>query len=292
MNFFKLYIGDYQRDTAHLSITEHGAYVLMLQHYYATEKPLPTGKALHRMLRAQDKAERDAIDSVAEQFWKSTDDGLVNERADVEISKACAQGETNARIAREREARRKVQRERHEQSTNRATNDQPNQTPDTRLKPKDKTSSSTAQPLPGEIQPSDAATIPDPPTNPSHWLQWFNATQGLCLDPTSIHDRKKFWPLATEWCKAQVQIDQMQSAIAKARAESSEPIVFMPAYVDRIIATQNAPPPQRTAAAEGTLAAARTIFGDEHGYRSGTVIDGTAITLGGDGQEDFPRIAG
>ena len=160
------------------------------------------------------------------------------------------------------------------------------------VNPKDKTSSSTAQPLPGEIQPSDAATIPDPPSNPSHWLQWFNATQGLCLDPTSIHDRKKFWPLATEWCKAQVPISLMQSAIAKARSESSEPIVFMPAYVDRILATQNAPPPQRTAAAEVTLAAARTIFGDEHEYRSGTVIDGTAITLGGDGQEDFPRIAG
>lgn len=160
MNFFKLYIGDYQRDTAHLSITEHGAYVLMLQHYYATEKPLPTGKALHRMLRAQDKAERDAIDSVAEQFWKSTENGLVNERADVEIAKACAQGETNARIAREREARRKAQREQHEQSTNRATNDQPNQTPDTRLKPKGEQAASTAQPLPREEPPPAAAFDP------------------------------------------------------------------------------------------------------------------------------------
>lgn len=160
MNFFKLYIGDYQRDTAHLSITEHGAYVLMLQHYYATEKPLPTGKALHRMLRAQDKAERDAIDSVAEQFWKLTDSGLVNERADAEIAKACAQGETNARIAREREARRKAQREQHEQSTNRATNDQPNQTPDTRLKPKGEQAASTAQPLPSDDPPPAAAFDP------------------------------------------------------------------------------------------------------------------------------------
>ena len=103
MNFFKLYIGDYQRDTAHLSIAEHGAYMLMLQHYYATEKPLPSGKALHRMLRAQDKTEREAIDSVATQFWLTTDDGLVNDRADVEITKAAAQADTNARIARERE---------------------------------------------------------------------------------------------------------------------------------------------------------------------------------------------
>ena len=134
MNFFKLYIGDYQRDTAHLSVTEHGAYMLMLQHYYATEKPLPTGKALHRMLRAQDKEEREAIDSVASQFWTLTDAGLVNERADVEITKAASQGDTNARIAREREEKRRAAREANEQSTNRATNDQPNhsQTPDTR----------------------------------------------------------------------------------------------------------------------------------------------------------------
>lgn len=132
MNFFKLYIGDYQRDTAHLSVTEHGAYLLMLQHYYATERPLPIGKALHRMLRAQDKAERDAIDAVVAQFWSETDEGLVNGRADVEITKAGAQAAVNASIAREREAKRKAARGDNERSTNRATNDQPNQTPDTR----------------------------------------------------------------------------------------------------------------------------------------------------------------
>ena len=126
MNFFKLYIGDYQRDTAHLSVTEHGAYLLMLQHYYATAKPLPTGKSLHRMLRAQDKAEREAIDAVASQFWRETEHGLVNDRADVEITKAGAQAETNRSIAQAREAKRKASREGNERSTNRATNDQPN----------------------------------------------------------------------------------------------------------------------------------------------------------------------
>lgn len=158
MNFFKLYIGDYQRDTAHLSVTEHGAYLLMLQHYYATEKPLPVGKALHRMLRAQDKAEREAIDSVASQFWTVTDAGLVNERADVEITKANAQGETNARIAREREAKRKAAREQHKQSTNRATNGQPNQTPDTRHQTKEKESARSIPPV--------LARAPDPDDPP------------------------------------------------------------------------------------------------------------------------------
>lgn len=100
MNFFKLYIGDYQRDTAHLSIAEHGAYMLMLQHYYATEKPLPVGKALHRMLRAQDKTERDAIDTVAAQFWVESDAGLDNSRATEEIRKAVHQRTVNQEIGK------------------------------------------------------------------------------------------------------------------------------------------------------------------------------------------------
>lgn len=126
MNFFKLYIGDYQRDTAHLSLKEHGAFLLMLQGYYATQKALPVGRTLHRMLRAQDKSERDAIDSVVAQFWMERDGGLVNERACAEIAKANVQATTNRAIAREREARRKSPRHEHESCTNRATNDQPN----------------------------------------------------------------------------------------------------------------------------------------------------------------------
>lgn len=137
MNFFKLYIGDYQRDTAHLSVVEHGAFMLMLQHYYATERPLPTGKALHRMLRAQDKVERDAIDSIAAQFWRTTDAGLVNDRADEEIRKASKQCEANRAVAMAREdARRSARKEHescnessHEMSTTRTQNQTPE--PDT-----------------------------------------------------------------------------------------------------------------------------------------------------------------
>ena len=172
MNFFKLYIGDYQRDTAHLSVTEHGAYLLMLQHYYATEKPLPTGKALHRMLRAQDKAERDAIDAVAKQFWRETSDGLINERADVEITKTSAQAETNRAIAQAREAKRKAARNSNEQSTNRATNDQPNQTPDTRHQTTSFSTQSTSTSVAPDPSPGARVCLALKPLgirgNPSH----------------------------------------------------------------------------------------------------------------------------
>lgn len=100
LNFYKLYIGDYQRDTAHLSLVEHGAYMLMLQHYYATEKPLPTGKALYRMLRAESKIERDAIDWIVAQFWEVIDGGLMNKRAAIEIAKAARQRSINQELGK------------------------------------------------------------------------------------------------------------------------------------------------------------------------------------------------
>jgi uncharacterized protein YdaU (DUF1376 family) len=165
MNFFKLYIGDYQRDTAHLSVTEHGAYLLMLQHYYATERPLPTGKALHRMLRAQDKAEREAIDAIVERFWKETPDGLVNERADGEITKARAQADTNRQIAVAREAKRKDTRTPHERSTNRTTNDEPNHS-----------HSHSVAKLPQERSPSGSRLPPDW-SLPEDWRRWARETR-------------------------------------------------------------------------------------------------------------------
>ena len=133
MNFFKLYIGDYQRDTAHLSVTEHGAYLLMLQHFYATEKPLPVGKVLHRMLRAQDKSEREAIDFIAGKFWTQTDAGLVNERAEQEISKAEHQRSVNKEIGKlGGRPKRKITESVSESVSESEPINNPNQTPDTR----------------------------------------------------------------------------------------------------------------------------------------------------------------
>lgn len=166
MNFFKLYIGDYQRDTAHLSIAEHGAYLLMLQHYYATERPLPMGKALHRMLRAQGKAEVDAIDAVVSAFWQETPQGLVNARADQEIAKSDHQRSVN-REQGKRGGRPK--RNRSEQETDSVSdsvpksvsqsepNGNPNQTPDTNNQriPSPPTPSSVTKP----DKPPEAARV-------------------------------------------------------------------------------------------------------------------------------------
>lgn len=133
MNYYKHFIGDYGKKTGDLSLMEHGAYLLMMQAYYATEAPLPIGKALYRLVRAESKAERAAVEAVARRFWQETETGLINPRADEEIAKARAQAETNKRIAEDREARKRdakssserntnASRTDHEPSTKRATN--------------------------------------------------------------------------------------------------------------------------------------------------------------------------
>ena len=133
MNFYKHYIGDFQRDTGHLSLTQRGAYLCLIHHYYATEKPLPNDhSALCRIAGAIDKSERDAVRAVMV-FFEPVDSGLMHKRIEAELQKAGAQADTNRRIAIEREAARRAEREAHEASTKRATNREPNQTPDTRL---------------------------------------------------------------------------------------------------------------------------------------------------------------
>lgn len=99
MNYFEFYAGDYMRDTAELSLAEHGAYLLLMASYYSNERPLPADiGSLHRIARAMNKAEQSSVTSVAERFFPVGDDGLRhNKRADGEIEKAkkrinCARG--------------------------------------------------------------------------------------------------------------------------------------------------------------------------------------------------------
>lgn len=69
-NWYPFYVGDYMRDTAMLSILEHGAYRLLLDHYYSTGNPLPDDeKQLHRICRAFDEQEQKAINKILQLFF-------------------------------------------------------------------------------------------------------------------------------------------------------------------------------------------------------------------------------
>lgn len=140
MNFYKHFIGDYQRNTGDLTMVEHGAFRLMLDHFYGTGRPLPKDKkALFRLLRAESEADRKAIDAVSLRFWRPLPaeieplydwldlhteaeqlplravvlewvevGGLVNVRALAEIVKADVIAVKNRKTAIEREANRRL----------------------------------------------------------------------------------------------------------------------------------------------------------------------------------------
>jgi uncharacterized protein YdaU (DUF1376 family) len=91
VNYYERYCGDYQRDTAHLSLAEHGAYTMLLDTYFSVEKPLPKElSSLYRVCRAMTRLEQHAVKVVADQFFPVSEmDGLRhNHRADREIAKA------------------------------------------------------------------------------------------------------------------------------------------------------------------------------------------------------------
>jgi uncharacterized protein YdaU (DUF1376 family) len=92
--WYARYPGDYGRDTAHLSLVEHGAYTLLLDHYYSTAAPLPSDiSALYRICRAFDETERKAVDSILRQFFRLESSTYHNARADLELVRRTAQHE-------------------------------------------------------------------------------------------------------------------------------------------------------------------------------------------------------
>jgi len=79
---------DYAGDTRHLSMLEHGAYLLLLSHYYVTGKPLARDvSVLYRICGAVIHRDMAAIDSVLAQFFKLQQDGWHNKRADEELAR-------------------------------------------------------------------------------------------------------------------------------------------------------------------------------------------------------------
>lgn len=86
MNYYEHHLGDYAKDTAHLSMLEHGAYRLLLDRYYGTESGIPADQA-HRVTRARTREEKQAVDAVLEEFFFLADGVWKNNRAEEEIKK-------------------------------------------------------------------------------------------------------------------------------------------------------------------------------------------------------------
>jgi len=86
MYYYQHHIGDYRKDTTHLSILEHGAYRQLLDLYYISEQPLPLDDAkLMRLVCARNADEVQAVKNVLEDFFQKTKDGYIQSRCDKEI---------------------------------------------------------------------------------------------------------------------------------------------------------------------------------------------------------------
>lgn len=86
MHYYPHHIGDYRRDTASLSLTEHGVYRALMDEYYVREESLPDDlAALCRICRAMTKTERDAVRSVMSRLFKPVDNKLTHKRIEFEI---------------------------------------------------------------------------------------------------------------------------------------------------------------------------------------------------------------
>ena len=97
MNYYPHHIGDYAKDTGHLSWDEDMAYTRLLRAYYGREGAIPADQA-YRLARAATRAQKEAVDSVLSEFFVQQDDGWHNKRADAELVIAQAKSE-KARIS-------------------------------------------------------------------------------------------------------------------------------------------------------------------------------------------------
>lgn len=95
MHYYSHNIGDYKRDTDHLSLLEHGVYRQLMDLYYLSEKPIPLETEwVFRRLAARTEVEQKAIQAVLRDFFKETPEGYTHTRCDLEIREYKHKAET------------------------------------------------------------------------------------------------------------------------------------------------------------------------------------------------------
>lgn len=242
MNYYPFHIGDYAAHTQRLSLMEDLAYRRLIDAYYLAERPLSGSPSdIARDIGMMEQLE--SVKYVLSKFFEAKDGEFSNARCDKEIAhfndkklKASNAGKTSA------------QRRLNKKSTDVekvATDVQPtnNQEPITNnQEPINKSSCSSESSR--EFDDDDA------PKDPATWAEVFANDHGIDIDHRSAQSRAKFWPLAKGWVQAGVTVGQMRRACAKARAEATEPIAWLPAYADRVLASMQAPQRQPKQAAE------------------------------------------
>lgn len=104
-SWMPLYIGDYLADTAHLTATEHGAYLLLLMAYWRAGEPLDNNDAkLARIARCSSREWAEVKPAVLAFF--EVGDKLIHGRVERELARATEQHEAKVERARVAAAKR------------------------------------------------------------------------------------------------------------------------------------------------------------------------------------------
>ncbi|WP_343593811.1 YdaU family protein [Paracidovorax wautersii] len=261
MIHYPQYIADFNNATRHLTFVERALYRELLDLYYDTEKPLPCDVArLARRVLANTDELRDALQIVLEEFFERREDGWHNERCDQEIAAYQAKQEQQSRAGRasaSKRGKKKAAPEPFNERSSGAINEggspmgggstdvqrpfnarSTNQNQNQNHKEKKTSSSKSSDDGGGDAQ-RVASPRPDAdvPTTQADWSVLFGEEFGVEVGAADIHARRKFWPLASSWVQAGVSVGQMRAAVARARSEATEAIAYLPAYVDRVLAT-------------------------------------------------------
>lgn len=118
MHAYYHHIGDYRKDTAHLSLMEHGIYRQLLDTYYLDQKPLCLDHAkLMRSHSVRSADEVQAFENVLQDFFERTENGYVHKRCEAEIGKYKAKSESASKSAKARWGRESSERSADEMRT-------------------------------------------------------------------------------------------------------------------------------------------------------------------------------
>ena len=103
MHYYQHNISDYRKDTAHLSLLEHGIYRQLLDTYYMDEKPLCKDKAkLMRSHCVRSADEERAFENVLADFFTDTKNGFIHKRCDEELERIYSKSDKARQSAKAR----------------------------------------------------------------------------------------------------------------------------------------------------------------------------------------------
>jgi uncharacterized protein YdaU (DUF1376 family) len=83
-----IYWGDYLKDTGHLGAAEHGAYLLMIGHYWCTGEPLPNSDPLLAKITRQALGKWRGMREVLAAFFEINEGGWHHHRVEEEMASA------------------------------------------------------------------------------------------------------------------------------------------------------------------------------------------------------------